>query len=243
MFTLWLLIILTGLTACNKEDPFGCFRGTGKIVKQEREIGGFSGIIMRDNLDVVLIPDSENKVIVEAGRNLQKRIKTNLNEGVLEIENENSCNWVRSYDNPMIVYVHYVKIDSIEYRSSGNLITQGTWVNDSVKLDVWEGSGRIDVEINTSKSKFNMNYGTVDMHVTGISNVNYISSSSYGLVDCEGLDATFTFMSTSSTNDCYVNVSYVLEVVIENNGNIYYRGNPSEIKEVIKGEGRLIKLD
>lgn len=242
-YTILMIIIFAGITSCNKEDPFGCFKGAGKTVEQERNLGDFNGIIMHDNLDVILIPDSEYKVVVEAGRNLQKGIKTGLDNGILEIRNENGCNWVRSYDNPLNVFVHYITLDSIEYRSSGNLTTQGTWINDSIKLDVREGSGRIQVDINTSKSRFSLHYGTADIHVTGTSNVNFISSSSYGLVDCAGLSTTFTYMSTSSTNDCYVDVSYVLEVIIENAGNIYYRGDPSEIKEVVTGEGRLIRLE
>ncbi len=237
------LIIITGLVSCNKDDIFGCFKGAGKTISQERNPGNFSGIIMRNNLDVILVPDDEYKVVVEAGKNLQKKIKTNIEEGILDIRNDNACNWVRSYDKPLKVYVHHIKLDSIEYRSSGNLYTEGTLINDSIKLDVREGSGRIDLKLQTSKSRISLHYGTTDIHISGISNVNFISSSSYGLVDCENLQTTFTYMSSSSTNDCYVNVNFVLEVIIKNAGNIYYRGNPSEIKKLISGEGELIKLN
>ncbi|MBU2652053.1 MAG: DUF2807 domain-containing protein [Bacteroidetes bacterium] len=237
------ILVLLITTSCDKDDVFGCFKGTGKIVKETRNVGDFKGIIMRDNLDVILIQDNECLVEVEAGKNLQSDIKTINENGVLEVRNENGCNWVRSYDKPMRVYLHVKQLDSIEYRSSGDLITENTLQNDSIKLDIREGSGSIRLSLDTQKSRINQHFGTADVTVTGKSNVNFIYNASYGPVNCENLETVFTYMNTSSTNDCYVNVSYVLEVIISNAGNIYYRGNPTEIKQVVSGSGQLIRME
>lgn len=231
------------LSNCGKDNMFDCFKSTGKIVIEDRPASEFYGIILNNNLDLYLTQGSGFSISVEAGKHLQKGIKTEIRDRVLTISNENRCNWVRSYEKPMKVYVSFTDLDSLEYKASGNVYSLNTLVSDSIKLVVKEGGGSIDLHIQTWKSVFQIDEGTVDLTVHGTSNVNYISSNAYGPVDCLDLNTVFTYMNSSSTNNCYVNTSSVLDVTIENVGDVYYMGNPDSVYFTQHSSGKLIKLD
>ena len=238
-----LTVLLLTLISCSKDNLFDCFKGAGKTVKEERNTSHFSGIYLRNNLNLILIQDSTTKVIVEAGKNIQDGIKIKVINNMLDISNENKCNWVRSYDNPMNVYVHFKKLDSLNYSSSGDVNCSNPWKNNSITVNVFEGGGSINLLLDTYKSKFNIKYGTSDVSISGKSQVNTISSSGYGPVNCSNLHTVFTYIHNASTNNCFVYATYHLDVKISNVGNIYYKGNPQTISENITGSGKLIKQD
>ena len=238
-----IVLAITLLPGCSKDNLFDCFTGAGKIVTEQRTASPFGGIVLNNNLDLYITQGPDYSISVEAGKNLQKNIKTEINDGVLTISNENTCNWVRSYDKPMNVYITCVDLDSIIYQSSGNIHTLNTLTTDSIKVLVKEGAGLIDMNINTHKSYFQLNEGTVDLEVRGYSDVVYLSSNSYGLANCLDLQANFIYMSSGSTNDCYVQVNLEFLVVIENVGNVYYTGDPGTLEYTRNSSGELIKLN
>ncbi len=237
------LAILGTFAGCKKDNMFDCFKSTGEIVTQERSASYFGGIVLKNNLDLYITQGASYSIAVEAGKNLQKNIKTVIKDSVLTISNDNRCNWVRSYDKPMKVHLTVVDLDSIIYQSSGNVYSMNTLITDSIQVLVKEGGGSIDLQIETGKSYLQLNEGTVDLHVHGNSVVNYISSNAYGPVDCLDLNTNFTYMGSSSTNDCYIQVHMELEVVIDNAGNVYYTGDPYSISKTENSTGKLIKLD
>ena len=243
VFNILLIFLMLTLWSCSKDNLFDCFKGAGKTIKEQRDIYYFNSIHLRNNLNLILIQDSINKVIVEAGKNIQDGIKTEVENNMLVISNENKCNWVRSYDNPMNVYVHFKKLDSLYYSSSGDVNCSNIWKNDSIKLIVFEGGGSINLSIHTFKSQFHVRYGTVDLNVTGESQVNFISASGYGPVNCSSLRNVFTYIHNASTNNCFVYTTLYLDANISSVGNIYYRGNPQTVNEYISGSGRVIKQD
>ena len=89
---------------------------------------------------------------------------------------------------------------------------------------------------------FFFQYGTVTVNATGFSQVTYISNRGYGPLHAEDLNSKFTYISTFSPNDVFVNATVELAVEIGNIGNVYYRGDPPEVSTNIYGGGRLIKL-
>ena len=74
------------------------------------------------NVNLYLRQANENKLVLESGTNLMAKIITEVNSnGVLEIRNENQCNWVRSYDKPINVYLEFKDLDSLENIDRTNL--------------------------------------------------------------------------------------------------------------------------
>ena len=114
---LWALV--SGISSCQKSGD--CFKSTGSIIKETRIINDFDTIIARENVDIILTQDTVNSVVVEAGEKIISGITTNVVDRQLEIDNTNTCNWVRSYDKPMVVHIHVKNLRKIYYLSAGNI--------------------------------------------------------------------------------------------------------------------------
>jgi hypothetical protein len=231
------------LSSCTRDDAAGCFDSTGDILKEQRPAAPFRYLEVHDNINLFLTNDSSSwDITVEAGENLIPGVKTEIEDGHLVIWNDNDCNWVRDFRVPINVYVTFVRLDSIVFRAAGDLVFTNYWRNDSVQFDAWEGAGLVDLRLLTMKSHVYVHYGTMDVNVSGTSQVTFISSKGYGPVNTLGLLSKFTYLSTSSPNDCYVYASVELGAEINNIGNVYYNGDPPLVTQVLNSQGRLIRL-
>lgn len=236
-------ITLILLVSCEKGTINNCFNTTGNIIEQERLVKDFNNILLKDNVSLILRKSETNGIIVEAGSNIVDGVITAVDEyGVLEIRNENNCNWIRSFDSPINVYLNYIDIDTIEYRSIGNISTVNTMFTDTLWLRVHEGAGTIEMDINVAGLYCSLHYGTADIVLSGKCGLSYVYSASFGLIDLVKLETGIVYINNRSSNDVYLNVTAELGATIENIGNIYYRGNPSTISIDKIGTGELIKL-
>jgi hypothetical protein len=239
-----IVLIFFNSIACNKSDPLDCFKSTGKIVRVERAVGEFNSVLLKDNINLYLRQADQNKLEVEGGNNLLPKISTTVNnEGVLEISNENSCNWVRSYDKPLNVYLDFITLDTLEYRSIGDVTNVDTIRMDTLVIDVREGAGTIALTVDVTKVNSNLHYGTADIMISGKAVLSFDYLVGYGKIDNSSLIANQVYLENRSSNNIYVNSIKTLEVTINNIGNVYYKGNPPNILISGKGSGQLIKLD
>jgi uncharacterized protein (UPF0218 family) len=238
-----LIIALIALHSCKKNSVSDCFYNTGSITSEYRIVKEFNSILIRDNVNLILTQSDTSGIRVEAGSNLIDGIETNVNEsGVLEIRNVNGCNWIRSFENPLNVYLNYKKIDSIEYRSIGDITTTNTMQSDGFWLNVQEGAGEIKMDLSVRILYCALNYGTSDIILSGECDLSYVYSASFGLINLADLETVIVFANNRSSNDVYLNATETLGVDIGNIGNIYYKGNPINITIEKTGTGSLIKL-
>lgn len=236
-----ILLIAVFLPACSK-SPGDCFTTAGETVTDTRAISAFSAIKMLDNVDVELIEGPVPKVEVRAGTNLIDKLQTEVVDSVLIISNVASCNFVRSYSQPLVAKVYFQKLDSIEYRSVGDLTCLSKIVNsDSFQINIYEGAGLIQLELQTAVSRLNFHYGTATLEVSGFSQVNYIYQASYGPIIASDLITTYNYLENKSTNSTYVQANVGLGVTISSIGSVYYRGNPA-VSLSKNGSGELIQL-
>lgn len=232
-------LVLTAI-ACSK-NPGDCFKGSGSITTESREIEPFRYLMMENNVDVFLTYSTAQSVEVRAGKNIIAGIKTIVDDQTLTIRNDNTCNWVRSYDKPIEVYISTPVLDSIVYQASGNLTSTNRFFGDSLKLDILEGAGSISLWIDMHRATFNLSYGTADLTVKGYSHISYVYSEAYGPADLRNMRSEFTYLTNNSTNNCYVWASLEAEVVIENVGDVYLWGDPPTVAKWGSGSGQLYK--
>ncbi len=238
--TILLLMLLLFLAAGCDKSGTNCFSSTGEIVRQERILPAFDSITMNDNVNVILTYDSVSRVEVEAGKNIIDGIYTEVVDRNLVIGNHNICNWTRSYDKPINVYVSVDYLWKVYYYSSGDLRTANTLPFDSLKVEVWGGCGTIDLDVDLFTGYFIENLGTADFKLRGSCGICYIYSGEYGPFHCEDLDIGYCFVTTISSNDCWVNATRTLGATIGGIGNVYYSGNPDSVYYTITGQGKLI---
>ncbi len=230
-------------TGCEKTSVTDCFLSTGEVVKTERWIGAFHAVVLKDNVNLYLRQADTARLVLEAGSNLMNKIYTEVRDSVLYIGNNNSCNWVRSYNKPVNVFLDFTMLDSLEYRSIGNVENFDTLRLDSLKIEVKEGAGLIALTVDVGELHTNLHYGTAEMKMSGKCILNYVYSAGFGLIDNRGLKAKQIYGDNRSSNDIYLNAEQVLAVTIHNIGNIYYTGDPEKINLKRIGTGELIRLE
>lgn len=237
-----IIVLLFFTTSCEKSSVGDCFKSNGAITIIERPISGFHTIVLKDNIDLMLKSSNENSLSIEAGENLLNGIQTLVEDSVLTIENNNRCNWIRSYDSPIIAYLDFINLDTIEYRSIGNVSSNDTIRLRNLVINVREGAGVIDFIVNTEMLFCNLHYGTADIKMRGRSINCFAYSASFGLVNNLNLLSDNVYLNTKSSNDIYVHAKNVLEAKIENIGNVYYEGDPPNIILTETSSGKLISL-
>lgn len=232
------------LFSCAEDGSFDCFTSTGDIKKESRATAPFHFIELHDDINLYLTQDSAgNSIEVEAGENLLEGITTTVEKGHLAIRNENTCDWVRSFEVPVNVYITFSDLDSIIFRAAGDLMFTNTWKRDSIQFDVWEGAGDIDLKLDVFKSKIYVHYGVATLHVSGTSQVSYISNKGYGPINAYDLWTNYSYLGTFSPNDCFVFVHGEIGATINNIGNVYYKGNPQTVTQELTSSGRLIPAE
>ena len=82
-----------------------CFKSNGTEITDSRTPGQFKIIKTYDKIDLNITKGSEFKVEVVAGKNVIKNIKTKVADGILTIDNNNKCNFVRGYKRKVTVNV------------------------------------------------------------------------------------------------------------------------------------------
>lgn len=226
------------LNACQK----GCLTSTGKDMVSERASENFSHIQIYDNIDVVITQSNENRIQVKAGENIIDHIETSIENGVLIIRNNAKCNWMRSYTKKIEVKIAVKQLYEIEMRGIGEISSSNAIRSDSLMLNVWDAAGKADLTIETKKSTIRYHIGTADIIYRGKTRLSYISSNSYGPVDARDLESEQTYISTIGSNNNYVWATEILEATVGSIGNIYYKGDPTILKTIYNGNGKIEKI-
>jgi len=239
-----ILSIFTAISSCRK---FGadCFTDPGNTIIETRLANtDFTSIELLGNVDIDLVHSTETRVDVMTGSNLISGITTTINDSTkaLVIRNSNQCGFMYQNERFFKATIFYTHLDSITYRSNGNVRTLGKILADTFKLHIYEGSGTIDLQLETMTSYTNYHFGTASVTLRGKSTISYIYQVSYGPVDALNLLTEGTYMENRSPNHSWVNAKLELGATLNGKGNIYYRGNPLEFDFKGSGSGSIIAI-
>lgn len=226
-------------SSCQKMDPLDCLKSTGKDITIERSVSEFNKIVLNDNVNLVLSQGDDYSISISGGENLLDKIKTDISSQTLDISNENSCNWVRSFDREVTVYAQVKNLNGIDYRGSGDISCENQIRGDSLALNIWEGAGKVEMNVNMNRNYIYFHIGTADVYYSGYSHLSYISLSSFGPIYADEMKTVFSYIGNGGSNECYIYAVNTLEANITSIGNIYYKGNPS-ISLNDLGDGELI---
>jgi len=230
------LVILTGLISCSKNGGT-CLSNTGPIMMMYRPVSDFDSISINEYVNLILTHDSVTSVSVEAGQNIINGISTEVIDRTLVIHNNNECNWLRSYNKVINVYVSVKNLAKIIYNSSGNISTTNALGFQNLWIDVWGGCGTIDLELNLNQGTFIEHMGTADFNLHGVCKISSIYAGDFGFFDCRNLETDYMYIKNYGSNDCYIRVERYLDATIGSIGSIYYRGEPDTLNSKIYGTG------
>lgn len=240
-----LVIVFSGfLSSCKKDGLFDFAKSTGKNVTITRPIGSnFTKIYLNDDVELIITQGNTYSIKLEGGENVLPGLETSIADSTLTIRNNNTFNWVRSYDKKITAYVTLPHLLDLVYEATSTVSNTDTIREDSLFVTANGGSGYINLVVKIGSTHLSINKGSVDMNISGIAGVNYLYSNGYGPFRCADLITGFTFITNNSTNDCYINVNNYLEYKLLSLGNVYYYGNPELNAIEVSGQGKLIHLE
>lgn len=244
MRILLLIIITVSISGCKKDSMCNCLQSTGEEITGTRNISSFTQIDLHNNIDLVYHTDTFNHVSVTAGKKLIDGITTEVENGILVLRNKNRCNWTRSFSNTFVVDVWIKQLDRITvYDASSNIRFADTLKQDEFHLNSWSSTGDYYLKLNIGTAYLELHTGPADIYAEGEIGVAYVYSAGYGKIDMDDLDADDVYIANKGTNDLYIKAHNRIDAEISYLGNIYYKGNPSQVDQTITNSGRLIHLN
>jgi hypothetical protein len=234
-FTIWTLmknlktiLLLTipffWLSGCvfNIQDSIS---GNGNVVKQERDVPGFTGIKVGSGIDVYLTQGENQHVEVEADENLQEWIRTEVSGNVLQIYSDKNIRLAKSKK----VMVTCKTIDRLEVSSAGDLNGMNKFTAD--KLDIQMSSaGDLRFEVDANEISISIS-SAGNANLRGKTNTLRADLSSAGDLNAFELEARIGDISVSSAGNAKVYITEEASFRSSSAGDINYRGEP-RIKEI-----------
>jgi len=237
--TYYILIITSCVsTSCKKENLCDCLKSTGAIITERRLLGDFTEVNVNKNVSVILYQDTADYADVEAGENLISLVKTDVSGGVLNITNENTCNWVRSYKKEINVSLHVKNLVYVRNYGSKDITCAKTIISPFIDAETY-GSGDIHLSIQSTTSYTGLFANAGDIYMDGTVVKSYVFAQSFGFVYEQNLQNDSCQVDQRGTGDLYVSGKDWLRVSIMKEGNVYYTGNPV-ISSSFYGSGKLI---
>ena len=106
------------MDACRKPEECKCLKSNGKQVEQHRSLNSFNKIVLRDNVNLTILQDTINDMVLNVPENLANFVKTEVKDSVLNISNDNRCNWLRSFNIEINAFVRTNNLKNIECHGS-----------------------------------------------------------------------------------------------------------------------------
>jgi hypothetical protein len=239
-----LLFSFLCLSGCKKENLCDCFKSTGSDIKEDRDATPFSQIYIEGKIDLVITQDTIERISVLGGNHLISNIETSISDGTLNIKNHNKCNFVRSYDRHMTVFVSVRHLHHLDYEGAGMVTATNILKDSSFTVDSKEGSGSIDLRLQEQVVTANLNTGPADINLSGSSPLLYVYSGGNGVMHINGLACPQIYLTNNGTGDIYIasdgSPKSLLEAKLKSSGDVYCTGRPAQIIQSRAGSGQLL---
>ena len=232
------------LSSCNSENVPDCFKNEGKLIREEVFISSFNRITVFENIELIIIPGTSQKVEIETGEFLRNGVSANVDDGNLILRDNNNCNLFRPYGSTKIFVT---TPDLTEIRSSTGFPIRSTGpleFNDILLVS----ESFINPETETTDGSFDLefNAGTIRVVVNGIAyfklrgnaeslNINIAAGDSR--IEAESLISQNVSINHRGSNDILVYPQQSLEGVIRGTGDVISFNRPEivDVEEVFRG--------
>lgn len=240
----WTLIILLSLLvfSCKKAEDRRCFKSVGKEVTIERNVDSFDKIYVGPNMKITLVQDSLDKVVITGGDNLVNFISSDVVDGQLRIENNNTCNFLRSYKHEVSVEIHFTSLKEFYFEGTKPVNCIGTIKSNNLIVVIRDGAGAVNLNVDCGNLNVTVTNGWGNFEVSGTTVNLHLDIRSNGFGNTNNLVATQDVnVSSDSGGVIQVNAEgAVLKAQTSSSGDIWYVGTPSDIQFTQYGTGELI---
>jgi len=222
------ILTLIILGSCNFINPF---YDEGDTIETVIELDDFSMIEIHNIFNIEIIEDAESYIIYTGGKTIFDEMSYSSLSGILRLDHR-YMNWTKNFEIPGLE-IHMPLLESINLYSSGKIKGLNQLSGDKLIVSVHEESDTYEIDLN-------INYKELRFHSKG---------SVGGTFAIEGKCATSTYTLNGSTNiqasdliskevnvahnslgNAHVYAEDKLNITFFKSGDLYYKGNPSEIE-------------
>ncbi|NYE60979.1 hypothetical protein FHW58_002131 [Duganella sp. 1224] len=212
-------------------------QGSGKIVKQNREVGHFSALSIGISSDVDIRLGNTEGVIVETDDNLQPLIETRVEDGTLRIRP--AKNNLRVDTRNMKIIVMARTLDKLSIGGSGN-VSADKLRGEKLTIDVG-GSGSVNIGQMDSESVSIALGGSGSLKAAGNTERLQVSIGGSGKVQVGQLQSRDAVVSIGGSGQATVWAKKSLNLSVAGSGDIHYYGDP-QISKSVMGSGSIQRL-
>lgn len=237
LFTPFALFFSTGC----ENGGFDCVQKAGHEITRTVEVPPFHSINAYDGVNIFITQGIQQEVTLQVGENLSDEIVVEVDpEGFLNVRNENSCNWMRSYRD-INVFLTTSSLTRINQFGYGTIRSEGVLSFPSITINAKDGVGDVYLEVQNEKLYLVSNT-IANFYLSGFTEEliigNYYSN---GRFLGKELVAKKVGITHLGSNTIEVNATESLSGTIQSVGDLHYHGDPSIVDISITGEGALIK--
>jgi len=217
---------------------------SGDISRLDATVDEFTEIFINDNFNVLLSQDTICKLSIEGGSNLLPYVEYEVIDGKLYIKNNNSAQWLNSYDK-ITLHISVKKLLYMDIEESSSIKSIDTLITPQLKVFSITDYSEIFLLIKCDNFYFvNDGRSGAYFEVKGSARNFAAWARASAIIHADEFVSENVNLETESIGDCYVYATKKLTVEINNSGKIYYKGNPETIEYLNEGaRSKLIKIE
>ena len=198
----------------------------------EKEVGNFNKVTSFDKIDVVLVPSSENKVLLNgSGSNEVELVNKN---GELKIRLP--LTKLLSGDN-ISATVYYKKLDAVEANEGSRISSEATFNSTAFDIIAKEGS-EIKIKIATERVTVKVSNGS-KVELEGKATNQDVLINSGGVYDAEKLITNQTIITANAGGEGTIYATDFVDAKVRAGGDITIYGKPKQINQKIVAGGSI----
>lgn len=238
-----IIIVLFMLSSCGGEQKDDCITKLGKVVSEQRDVLPFDKLYVEDRIKVFLVQDSINygRIELNGPSNLLNQIESTVTDNQLRLINTNTCNFIRSFNYDINVYVYIKELTEIHLESIAEVVS-----NDTININFLNIFHPALSDINlilSGDEVFIRSRNSASTILRGNLRVLKGSIEEISNLDAQYLVCEEVYIDTHTPLDCYINATKGMYLKILNSGNIFYINEPTDYKILAEqtGSGQLLK--
>lgn len=210
--------------------------GNGNVVKETRDVSGFTGVHVSSGIDCYLSQGNDFEVTVEADENLMEVILTEIKGGMLVIRTDRT-NIRRAKAKK--VFVTLPELTELKISSAGDCEGQTPFRCEDLRLGI-SSAGNLSLEVEAERIDVEIS-SSGDASIAGKAAFLDASLSSAGDLNAFDLVAGKVNVDVSSAGDARVHATEEISMNASSAGSIYYTGDAAIIRSNRSSAGDIIK--
>lgn len=231
------LLLIAFLIVASNGLIAGCIpgvgiKGDGNVVKEDRDISGFTSLEVSGAFNVMLYQGNSESLTVEADQNIMQHIKTVVKGDRLEIyTDENIRNATK-----MNIYLTFEEMEMIDISGAVSLSGEDKMIFDELNID---GSGASELELIVEVAMLDADFsGASEVSLSGTAKSVTLDLSGASEVDAYDFVISNCELDVSGAAEVRIHVTENLEVEVSGAASVKYKGNP-QIRSDISGAGSI----